>query len=76
MATEPDSLPSDTDPSPGSLRPEEVADRAEIAADDAGASAFAEAAGRRNDDESNPTTEGSGAMPTDVQGDEVDPGAG
>jgi hypothetical protein len=63
------------------LPPEVVAERADIAADDVGASAFAEAAGeqrtgRLDDDESNPTTEGSGAMASDVQGREVDPGAG
>lgn len=63
------------------LPPDAVAERADIAADDAGASAFAEAAGeqrtgRLDDDESNPTTEGSGAMASDVQGQEVDPGAG
>lgn len=54
------------------LPPDAVAEEAEIAADDVGASAFAEAAGAR----ANPTTEGSGAMADDPQGDEVDPGAG
>lgn len=63
------------------LPPDAVSERAEIAADDVGASAFAEAAGdertgRLDDDDSNPTTEGSGAMASDVQGLEVDPGAG
>lgn len=32
--------------------------------------------GRLNDDENDPTRGKAGAMPTDVQGDEVDPGAG
>lgn len=63
------------------LPPDAVAERADIAADDAGASAFAQAAGeartgRLDDDESNPTTEGSGAMPGASQGRDVDPGAG